>query len=84
MSNIEAKAFITHVGTELTNQLEEELRQANVTLGLATYSQAMKSEDVDKWIDAMHAEKSSLESQGVWEVHDITDLLKERKAIEFC
>ena len=41
------------------NQLEEELGQANVILGLATYSQAMKSEDVDKWIDAMHEEKSS-------------------------
>ena len=65
----------------MTNQLEEELGQANITLGPATYSQAMKSEDVDKWIDAMHEEKSSLESQSVWEVHDITDLPKERKAI---
>ena len=65
MGNVEVKAFITDVGTELTNQLEEELGQANVTLGPATYSQAIKSEDVDKWIDAMHAEKSCLESQGV-------------------
>jgi len=62
MGNVEAKAFIADVGTELTNQLEEELGQANVTLSPATYSQAIKSEDVDKWIDAMHEEKSSLES----------------------
>ena len=48
MGNVEAKAFITDVGTELTNQLKEELRQANVTLGPATYSQAMKFEDMDK------------------------------------
>jgi len=84
MSNVEAKALIADVGTELTNQLEEELGQANVTLGPAAYSQAMKSEDVDKWIDAMHEEKSSLESQSVWEVHDITDLPKERKGIGSC
>ena len=48
MGNIEAKAFIADIRTELTNQLEEELGQANVTLGPATYSQAMKSKDVDK------------------------------------
>jgi len=29
----------------------------------------------------MHKEKSSLESQGIWEAHNITNLLKERKAI---
>jgi len=81
MGNVKAKAFIADVGTKLTNQLKEELGQANITLGPATYSQAMKSEEVDKWINAMHKEKSSLESQGVWEVHNITDLLKERKAI---
>jgi len=68
----------------LTNQLQQELRQANITLGLATYSQAMKSEDVDTWIDEMHDEKASLQSQGIWEVHDITDLPKERKAIRSC
>jgi len=65
MGNVEAKAFIADIGTELTNQLKEELGQANITLSPATYSQAMKSEDVDKWIDVMHEEKSSLESQGV-------------------
>ena len=62
MGNVEAKAFIADIGTELMNQLEEELGQATVTLGPATYSQAMKSEDVDKWIDVMHEEKSALES----------------------
>ena len=65
MGNVEAKAFIADIGIELKTQLEEELGQANVTLGPATYSQAIKCEDVDKWIDAMHEEKSSLESQGV-------------------
>jgi len=29
----------------------------------------------------MYEQKSLLELQGIWEVHDITDLLKERKAI---
>ena len=62
MDNVKAKAFIADVGTELTNQLEEKLGQANVTLSPATYSQAIKSEDVDKWINTMHEEKSSLES----------------------
>ena len=36
--NVEARAFIADVSTELTNQLEDELGQANVTLGPATYS----------------------------------------------
>ena len=62
IGNIEVKAFIADIEIELTNQLKEELRQANVTLGPATYSQAMKSEDVDKWIDVMNEEKSSLKS----------------------
>ena len=48
IGNVEVKAFIADVGTELTNQLEEELGQANVTLGPATYSQTIKSEDMDK------------------------------------
>ena len=61
MGNIKAKAFIADVGTELMNQLEEELRQANI-LGPATYSQAIKFKDMDKWIDAIYKEKSSLES----------------------
>jgi len=65
MGNVEVKAFIADIGTELMNQLEEKLRQANVTFGPATYSQAMKSEDMDKGINAMHKEKSSLELQGV-------------------
>jgi len=46
--NIKGKAFIADISTELMNQLKEELGQANVTLGPAIYSQAMKSEDVDK------------------------------------
>jgi len=41
----------------------------------------MKSEDMDKCIDVIHEEKSSLKSQGIWEAHNITDLLNERKAI---
>jgi len=61
MSNVKTKACITNVGTELINQLEEELRQANVTLGLPIYSQTMKSKNMDKWIDAIYKEKSSLE-----------------------
>ena len=32
----------------------------------------------------IHEEKSSLESQGVWEVPNITDLPKERKTIGSC
>jgi len=47
IGNIKAKAFIADIGTKLMNQLEEELGQANITLGPATYSQAMKS-DIDK------------------------------------
>ena len=66
------------------NQLDEELRLANVILGPPTYSQAMKSEDVDKQIDAIHKEKSSLELKGVQEIYNITDFLKEKKAIGFC
>ena len=62
MSSIKAKVFIANIGTELTNQLEEELGQANVILSLVTYSQAMKSEDVDKWNNIMYEEKSFLES----------------------
>ena len=62
MGNVEAKAFIADISIELKTQLEEELGQANVILGPAIYSQAMKFEDVDKWIDAMHGEKSFLES----------------------
>ena len=41
----------------------------------------MKSKDIDKWIDMMHEEQSSVELQGIQEVHDITDVLKERRAI---
>jgi len=48
MSNIEGKAFIADVSTELMNPLEEELGQANITLGPATYSQAIKSKDMYK------------------------------------
>ena len=60
IGNIEAKSFIANVSTELMNQLEEEFGQANIILGLATYSQVIQSEDVDKWIDTMYEEKSSL------------------------
>ena len=42
IDNVKAKAFIVDVSTELTKQLEDELGQANVKLGPATYSQAMK------------------------------------------
>ena len=42
------KAFITDVGTKLMNQLEQEVGQGNIILGLATYSQAITSEDMDK------------------------------------
>jgi len=48
IGNVEVKAFIADVGTEFTNQLEEELGQANIILIPATYSQAIKSEDIDK------------------------------------
>ena len=65
MDNVEAEAFIADVGTKLTKQLEDELGQANVTLGPATYSQAMKFEDVDMWIDVMYDEKSSLKLQSI-------------------
>ena len=38
ISNIEEKVYIADIGTELMNQLEEELRQANITLSPTTYS----------------------------------------------
>ena len=64
MGNIKAKAFSADISTELMNQLEE-FGQANIILGYAIYSQAIKSEDIDKQIDAMHKEKSSLKLQGI-------------------
>ena len=48
IGNVEVKAFITDIGIELTNQLKEELRQANVTLGPTIYSQTIKTEDINK------------------------------------
>ena len=48
IGNINIKAFIANISTELMNQLKEELGQANIILGPAIYSQAIKSEDVDK------------------------------------
>jgi len=38
IGNIEAKAFIADVSTELTNTPEQDLGQANIILELATYS----------------------------------------------
>ena len=43
MGNVEVKAFIADIGTELMNPLKEKLRQANIILSPATYSQAIKS-----------------------------------------
>jgi len=42
----------------------------------------MKSEDMDKWIDVIHKEKSSLKLQYIGEVHDITDLPKEERLLD--
>ena len=65
IGNVEAKAFVADIGTELMNQLKEELGQTNVILGPATDAQAIKSEDIDKLIDAMYKEKSSFELQDI-------------------
>ena len=48
MGNMEVKCFIADIGTELTDQLKQELRQANILLSLATSSQAKKFKDVNK------------------------------------
>ena len=44
----------------------------------ATYSEAIDSEDKEKWISAMQAEMQSLEKNGTWE---IVSLLEKKKHV---
>lgn len=53
------------------------LQECEFNMGLekdpATYSQAMKSEDSDKWIDAMFDEMKSMATNKVWELVDLPE-----------
>ena len=60
IGNVKAKAFILDIRIKLTDQLKEELRQANIILDPATYSQAIKSKDMDEQIDIIYKVQSFL------------------------
>ena len=55
------QGFIVEIGKEYTLQLKEEVGKAHIILGLAIYSKAMKSIDIDKWVDIIMEEQYLLE-----------------------